>query len=95
MAGKVTGKVLEISPEGNLVTDISAAALQLAPRDERAVVRCDEHETNGIYTPEHQQPPFTLLAMLNETGQLQLVVVGDSAKIMLGVKVGTPVEVEW
>jgi S-adenosylmethionine hydrolase len=95
MPGKVTGKVVEVSPEGDLVTDISAATLQHAPRDERAIVRCDEHETNGIYGPDHQQPPFTLLAMLNASGKLQLVVVGDSAKIMLGVSIGTPVEVEW
>ena len=94
-AGKLQGKVVEISPEGNLVTDIAAEALVRAPRDERVIVRCDEHETNGIYPPDHKQPPFTFLAVLNTAGQLELVIVGDDARMMLGIRVGTPVEVEW
>jgi S-adenosylmethionine hydrolase len=94
-AGKISGQVVAISPEGNLVTDISADALARAPRDERVIVRCDEHETNGIFTPEHNQPAFTFLAQLGAAGKLELVIVGDNASLMLGIRTGTTVEVEW
>ena len=56
---------------------------------------CDEHETHGIFTDYSDQPPMTLIAAIGASGNLELTIVGDSAAIMLGVTVGTPVTVHW
>jgi hypothetical protein len=58
-------------------------------------VRCDEHVTNGLFTPDHAEPEMTFLALLRPDGNLQLVIVGDSARLMLGISVGEQVVVEW
>jgi len=93
--GKVIGKVVAFSQQGNLVTDISAEQLMHAPRDERLTVRCDEHETNCLFDAGHQQPESTLIAVISAMGRLELEIVGDSAKLMLGVPLGEHVEVSW
>ena len=95
MPGKVVGKVVAFSAQGNLVTDISKEQLQHAPRDERFSVRCDEHETNCLFDVDHAQPAATFIAVINASGRLELEIVGDSAKLMLGVPVGESVEVRW
>ena len=56
---------------------------------------CDEHETHGIFTAYADQPPMTLIALVGSSDCLELAIVDDSAEIMLGVSVGTPVEVRW
>jgi S-adenosylmethionine hydrolase len=93
--GKVIGKVVAFSKQGNLVTDISAEQLHDAPRDERVTIRCDEHETNCLFESGHQQPESTLIALIGSSGRLELEIVGDSAKLMLGVPLGESVEVSW
>ncbi len=65
------------------------------PRGEETVVECDEHETQGIFATYSDQPEMTLVALVGSSGKLELAIVGDSAKIMLGVKVGTPISVRW
>ena len=95
VAGTIEGKVVAISDDGSLITDIHVERLGNAPRDDRLRVRCDEHETCGIFPPDHGQPPFTLLAVEGDDGALQLVIVDDSAKIMLGIREGAAVEVVW
>ena len=91
----IEGKVVAVSENGNLITDISVDQLANVPHDDRVTIRCDEHETCGIYTLDHSQPPFTLLAVEGADGALELVIVEDSARIMLGVGEGAPVEVTW
>jgi S-adenosylmethionine hydrolase len=93
--GKIEGSVVAVSEAGNLVTDISADQLASAPRDESVSVRCDDHVTSGIFTSEHSQPEFTLLALIGTSGNLELEIVGDSAAIMLGISVGEKVVLEW
>ncbi|HTN77982.1 MAG TPA: SAM hydroxide adenosyltransferase [Pirellulaceae bacterium] len=96
MARKIEGTVIAISDSGNLVTSITAAQLIEVPRGSEAVnIICDEHETLGIFDLEHQEPPMTLLALVGNSGNLELEIVGDSAKIMLGVRVGEKVVVKW
>jgi S-adenosylmethionine hydrolase len=95
LAGRIDGKVVSISESGNLVTDISGDQLADAPRDDQVTVRCDEHETLGIFDSNHDQPAFTLIAVLGGGGCLELEIVGDSAKMMLGVPIGEKVEVHW
>jgi S-adenosylmethionine hydrolase len=95
VSGKLEGKIVAISDEGNLVTDIKNALLQNAPTDERIRIRCDEHETVGLFDADHGQPEATLLAMRGSGGTLELAIVGMSARAMLGVRVGEVVVVEW
>jgi S-adenosylmethionine hydrolase len=92
---KIEGKVVSISESGNLITDISCAALAEAPRDGSVSIRCDEHETVGLFTTGHNEPEMSFLALLGEGGFLELTIVGDSAKMMLGVRPGERVSVQW
>ena len=95
MPRSIEGKVVSVSENGNLVTDIACAALAEAPRDSSVSIRCDEHETMGLFTLGHQEPDFSFLALLGDSGFLDLTIVGDSAKVMLGVRVGERVSVQW
>ncbi len=92
---KIEGTVQEIDSFGNLVTNIKADALANVPRGEEVTVACDEHETQGIFTTYADQPQMTLIALVGSSGNLELAIVGDSAALMLGVPVGTPVTVKW
>jgi S-adenosylmethionine hydrolase len=93
--GTIEGKVVAYGTEGNIVTDIAHAQLGAAPRDTSVTIRCDEHETVGLFAPDHREPEMSLLAILAPSGFLELTIVGDSAKLMLGVSTGERVIVRW
>jgi hypothetical protein len=93
--GRIEGSVVAITPEGDLVTSITADQLRAAPRDHSVMISCGEHETVGIFPPDHQEAPMTFLAVLKEGGPLHLTIVGDSAKMMLGIMMGEQVTVKW
>lgn len=95
MAGKVEGAIESIDAHGNLITDITAEMLAGAPRDETVVIRCDEHETMGIFDDPASQPPMTFVAAFGKSGRLELAIVGDSAAMMFGVRPGEKVTVRW
>ena len=95
MAGKIEGKVVAYGESGNLVTDIANDRLRGAPTDQSVTTTCDEHETVGIFPADHPEEPCTLMAILGPSGCLELTIVGDSAKIMLGVPLGEKVVVKW
>jgi S-adenosylmethionine hydrolase len=95
VAQRIEGKIASVAEDGNLVTDIPVERLAAVPHDEGVTVRCDEHVTQGIFETGHDQPPMTLIAMLGASGCLELAIVGDNAKMMLGIRIGEPVTVEW
>ena len=95
LANRITGEIVSVDSFGNLVTNITREMLADTPTDETVAVRCDDHETRSIFTTYAEQPPMTLVAVIGSNEQLELAIVDDSAKIMLGVEVGTPVEVSW
>ena len=95
VANQLEGEVVAVDSFGNLVTNITSEMLEGVPRDESLTIRCDEHETLGIFSTYADQPPMTLISVIGSNDQLELAIVNDSAKIMLGVDVGTPVEVVW
>jgi S-adenosyl-L-methionine hydrolase (adenosine-forming) len=96
MPGSVRGSVRSIDSFGNLITDITADQLKDAPRDpERVRVKCDEHETLGIFNTYGDQPPMTLVALVGSSGYLEIAIVDENASMMLGIRTGTPVTVEW
>jgi hypothetical protein len=95
MPGKIAGQIVEVSPEGNLITDIGQDQLRSVPTDLSVRVSCDEHFTRGIFPADHQEPEFTLLATVGGSGCLELQLVGENASRMLGLAIGQPVIVEW
>ena len=95
MAGKIEGKIVSYGQTGNLVTDIANDRLKGVPSGDAAKVICDEHETVGIYPADHPEEPMTLMAILGSSGFLELTIVGDSAKIMLGVPLRERIVVKW
>jgi S-adenosylmethionine hydrolase len=95
VAGKIEGKIAAYGPSGNLVTDITHDRLKSVPSGDGVKISCDEHETIGIYSADHQEEACTLMAILGDSGCLELTIVGDSAKAMLGVSLGEKVVVKW
>lgn len=95
VANRIAGQVVAIDSFGNLVTNITREMLIGVPTDETVAVRCDEHETRCIFNTYADQPSMTLIALIGSNDQLELAIVDDSAKIMLGVGVGAPVEICW
>jgi hypothetical protein len=94
VAAKITGSIVEISPSGDLITDLTADRLVgVSHSEETKIVVDDEFETYGIYGVEHHQPEMTLIAILEEGKPLRLHLVSDSASMMLGVKKGAAVEI--
>lgn len=91
---RIQGTVVSVT-DGRLITDITASQLENAPRDEQVSIRCDEHETAGIFGPDHDQPEATFIAVLGDADCLELQIVGHDASIMLGVRVGENVTVRW
>lgn len=92
---RIQGEVVEVDSFGNLITNITSSMLESAPRDESVQVLCDGHQTIGLFTAYGDQPEMTLIALVGSTERLELAIVNDSAAAMLGVTVGTPVEVVW
>jgi S-adenosylmethionine hydrolase len=95
LAGQIPGKIVAYSESGNLVSDIGNERLAGVPRGEDVAVICDEHQTVGIYAADHPEEPFTLMAILGSSGSLELTIVGESAKAMLGVRIGEKIVVKW
>ncbi len=95
MPGQIQGKIAAYSESGNLVSDIGNDRLAAVPRGAEVSVTCDEHQTVGIYSADHPEEPFTLMAILGTSGFLELTIVGESAKAMLGVPLGEAIAVKW
>jgi hypothetical protein len=87
-----------VDERGSRITDITHAQLAATPRDTSVRITVDEHETFGLFSPGHDQPSMTLVAILEDAGEnarLRIELVDDSASAMLGVRPGAPVEVVW
>lgn len=95
MSATIEGTVVAVNPAGDLITDISASQLEGVPRDDNVSVACSGHETCGIYTVDHEQPAATFVALIGESGNLELAIVGESVSMMLGIGVGAQVIVKW
>jgi len=95
VASKIEGTVTEISATGDLVTSLTAECLRDVPTDQTTAIRCDGHETLGIFPADHNEPAATLLAYWNKGNQLTLCIVEENINLMLGIGVGTKVVVAW
>lgn len=95
MAGLIEGKVIRISDCGDLITDITAAQLEGVPRDESVEIACDGHVTQGIFKLDHSQPDATLIALIGQSENLEIGIIGLNISEMLGISVGEKVAVRW
>ena len=95
MAHRIAGTITGADERGNLISSITPEQLAGAPTDESAVIEADGHQTLGIFPVDHDQPEMTLIATVGPSGHLELSIVGDSAKIMLGIPVGAEITVSW
>ncbi|MEX0613847.1 MAG: SAM-dependent chlorinase/fluorinase [Pirellulales bacterium] len=92
---RIDGEVVEVDSFGNLITNITRDMLHGVPTNEVVVVKCEAHETHGIYSTYSDQPSMTFMAHVGSTGRLELAVVDENASAMLGVRVGALVYVTW
>jgi S-adenosyl-L-methionine hydrolase (adenosine-forming) len=96
MPGKIEGTIRSIDSFGNLISDIPADKLADVPTDpDRVRICCDEHETQGVFKTYGEQPAMTLVALVGSSGYLELAIVEENASIMLGIRAGTKIVVEW
>lgn len=95
MPRRLSGKVVSISATGDAITDLTHEQLADVPRDDHTSVECGGHTTLGIYPAEHDQPEMTYVALLGESGFLELSLIGDSAAKFLGLKTGDSVTIKW
>ena len=96
MASKIQGTVVQVSSDGDLITDIAEEQLVGVGRTtETKIVVDNEHETYGLFDSNHNQPSMTLIAIVEPQRTLRLHLVSDSAAMMLGVNEGASVEVHW
>jgi len=96
VAGKIKGTVVQVNPDGDLVTDIGEDQWMAVDRSAETKVTVDgEHETFGLFEADHRQPPMTLIAIIEPQETLRLHLVADSAAMMLGVRKGASVEIRW
>jgi S-adenosylmethionine hydrolase len=93
--GNISGKVEEVDSFGNLITNITREQLADVPRDESVTIDCDGHQTQGIYETYGEQSPMTLIALIGSSDMLELAIVDDSAKIMLGTDVDATITITW
>jgi S-adenosylmethionine hydrolase len=92
---RIEGAVVEVDSFGNLITNITREMLHGVPSSDVVVVRCEEHETQGIFSTYSDQPSMTFMAHVGSTGRLELAIVDENASAMLGVRVGAAVCVTW
>jgi len=95
LAGKIQGRVVDISESGDAITDIGLERLKSVPQDDQVTVTCGGHVTSRIFPREHGQPEMTFLAVHGSTGFLELHLVGDSACAFLGLERGNEVVIKW
>ena len=95
MANKVEGTVASVTSEGGLITDISIESLAAAPRDENVKIVFGGHETFGLYPSDHDLPDANMVAMIGDSGFVEIEIVGVSLSAMLGIRAGESVSVTW
>ena len=95
MATTATGKVVEISSDGKLITDIDLAQVNAAVGNDETRVEFGGHETVGLFEEAHGQPETTMVASVGASGHVEIEIVGMDLAGMLGIPVGTQVKVQW
>ncbi len=91
----IAGKVTAINAAGDLVTDIRAEAVtELVGRTD-VEVRFGDHFTQGIFPRDHLEPANTLIAVVGESGFLEVGIVGVNVHEMLAIPPGQAIQIRW
>ena len=91
----IAGQVTAINAAGDLVTDIAVDAVAHLVGRADVEVRFGDHYTHGIFPRTHREPANTLLAILGESGFLEVGIVGVSVHEMLAIPCGESIQVRW
>jgi S-adenosylmethionine hydrolase len=95
LSGKIEGRVVSISEAGVAITDVPIDRLSDVPMDESVSITCEGHTTLRLFYPRHNEPDMTFLAMLGESGFLEICLVGDNVEKFLGIRRGSHVLIIW
>lgn len=95
MSNQIEGYVASIGAKGDLVTNITIDQVANVPRDDSVKIKFGGHETLGIFSADHNQPPATMVASVDHDGFLKIEIVGISLSDMLGITADTPVVIVW
>ena len=95
MSRKIQGTVVSVNEAGDLITDIAVERLADAPTDDQVTITCDGHSTSCLFSQNHSQPKLTFVAVLGDSGRLELSLVGENASAFLGIRPGANVTVKW
>ncbi len=95
MGNSIDGIVESVNNSGDLVTDIAVEQLATVPRDESVTVSVGGHNTVGIHPMDHGEPESTMVAVMGQTGFLEIGIVGMRISEMLGIDRGEPVKISW
>ena len=87
------GEVVIVDVFGNLSTNLSASLLPENASDVKVALK--GHTIHGITRAFADQPPGTLVALIDSTGSLAIAVVNGSAAQSLNASVGTPVSIHF
>lgn len=92
---EIAGTIAGITDQGDLISDIPSVSVRDLVGKPDVRVEVGEHFTLGIFSADHQEPASTLIAVLGESGFLELGIVGMNACEMLGVFKGETIRVVW
>lgn len=96
MSNTVSGKVVEIDDDGNLVTDLTAEQLAEARElADKVRLDCGGYETFGIYSVSDEFPPSTFAAQIRDDNRLQFTLTGARASDLPELGEGAEVTVSW
>jgi hypothetical protein len=89
----IGGEIIFVDHFGNLIANISAAALAAAPQHARVVV--DQRIEARKVRTYADAPIGELVALISSSGLLEIAEVQGNAARRLSARVGTPIRVEW
>lgn len=88
-AGRWLGEIIHVDRFGNLITNLPASC---AAESSRLILKIGSHELRGVASSYAAVAPRTPAIVAGSSGCLEVAVNQDSAARLLGLGVGTPVE---
>ena len=89
VGGALAGEVAFVDSFGNLITNVTRAALGDWP--DSWLVEVLDHSIGALVTTYGERPPGSTVALIGSSGRLEIAVVNGNAATRLGAIRGTPV----
>ncbi len=94
MSDAIEGRVTSLAENGDLITDISVTTFADLDQLSEIRVRIGPHETLGLHPTDHGEPESTMIAVLGDSGFVEIGIVGMNMSEMLGIAAGEKVTIE-